>query len=175
MKPTSLGNPSSFEWLRTQLEEESRPQRKQPPLPSLDDMTRLFGERKEICREADNTIKRTIEMLLGAGINPVQFIHNAIRKYCPEFIDTLAKTTQYPPQLSTVQCPPKISKVKETTQRRSDVTEFEVNNPDGHQTRVMMIYRDHENMSQLMFPKYCLWKERELDVFSLLMATGSNT
>ena len=80
MKPTSLNNPSSFEWLRMQLEEESRPQRKQPPLPSLDDMTRLFVERKEICREADNTIKRTIEMLLGAGINPVQFIHNAIRK-----------------------------------------------------------------------------------------------
>ena len=54
-----------------QLEEESRPQRKQPPLPSLDDMTRLFVERKEISKEADNNIRRTIEMLLGTCINPV--------------------------------------------------------------------------------------------------------
>ena len=80
MKPTSLSNPSSFEWLRMQLEEESHPQRKQPPLPSLDDMTRLFVERKEISKEADNNIRRTIEMLLGTCINPVHFIHNAIRK-----------------------------------------------------------------------------------------------
>ena len=63
MKPTSHSNPS-FEWLRKQLEDESRPQRKQPPLPSLDDMTRLYVERMEICNKADNNIKRTIEMHL---------------------------------------------------------------------------------------------------------------
>ena len=90
IKPTSHSNPS-FEWLRKQLEDESRPQRKQPPLPSLDDMTRLYVERMEICKEADNNIKRTIEMVSGACINPVQFILNTIRKYCPQFIDTLVK------------------------------------------------------------------------------------
>ena len=94
MKTTSHSNPSSYEWFRKQLEEESRPQRKQPPLPLLDDMTRLYVERMEKCKEADNNIKRTIEMVSGAGINPVQFILNTIRKYCPEFIETLVKATQ---------------------------------------------------------------------------------
>ena len=56
-------------------------------------MTRLYIERMETYRKADNNIKHTTEMLSGAGINPIQFILNTLRKYCPEFIDTLVKAT----------------------------------------------------------------------------------
>ena len=42
-------------------------------------------------RETDNNIKSTVEMVSGAGINPIQFILNTIREYCPELIEMLVK------------------------------------------------------------------------------------
>ena len=73
---------TSFEWLRSQAE--TRPQRKQPPIPSLNDLNKQLTERMGIFKKADENIINTIEMLLREGINPIPVFVNAISKYCPQ-------------------------------------------------------------------------------------------
>ena len=67
-----------------QMSTRNSPQRKQPPIPSLNDLNKQLPERMGICKKADENIRNTIEMLLKEGINPIPVFVNAISKYCSQ-------------------------------------------------------------------------------------------
>ena len=100
---------TTFEWLRSQAE--TRPQRKQPPIPSLNDLNKQLTERMGICKKADENIRNTIEMLLKEGINPIPVFVNAISKYCPQLPPPLpSRYSQAPSSFpSPVQAPSSFS------------------------------------------------------------------